>query len=274
MMDHFLNPRNVGEIENPDAVAEVGNIACGDALKLMLKIDDSGKIVDAKFKTFGCASAIASASALTELVIGKTVDEALGVSNEVIAEFLEGLPEEKMHCSIMGQEALEMAIANYRGQSEVLPEDEGEIVCKCFGVTDTKIRRVVQENHLTTVDDVTHYCKAGGGCGMCKEKIEALIREVHGEGPERAEDREEPRKLTNLQKISLIQKVVEDEIRPTLVRDGGDMELVDVVGNRVLVSMRGSCAECPVAPVTLKSFVEAKLRELVSEDLVVEEVDS
>ena len=115
--DHFLHPRNVGEVENPDGVALVGTIACGDALKLTFKLDENERINDVNFKTFGCASAIASASALTEMVKGMTIEEAEKITNQDIANYLGGLPTEKMHCSVIGREALEKAIANYKGVS-------------------------------------------------------------------------------------------------------------------------------------------------------------
>ena len=156
--EHFLHPRNVGEVDNPDGVAEIGSIACGDALKLTFKLDEEKRIKEAKFKTFGCASAIASASALTEIIKGKTLEEALEVTNRDIADYLGGLPPEKMHCSVLGQEALEKAIENYRGTP--VPEKEGEIICECFGITDREIERAVRENHLTTIEEVTNYTKA------------------------------------------------------------------------------------------------------------------
>jgi NifU-like protein len=265
--DFFLHPKNVGEIENPDAVGEVGSIICGDALKLFLKVDkETGKIIDARFQTFGCASAIASSSALTELVKGKTTDEALKISNQDIAEFLGGLPDEKMHCSVMGMEALEAAIANYRGEA-VPGKKKGRLVCKCFEVTEEKIRKVAIENHLTTVDEITNFTKAGGGCGECIPEIEAILRDIWSLKP--PEKPLKPKKLTNLHKIALIQEIIESEIRPHLQADNGDIELIDIEGSKVIVALRGMCTDCLTADVTIKG-IENKLRELVSKDLEVE----
>ena len=179
--DHFFNPRNVGEIENPDGTGEVGSLACGDALKLTFKLDENGRIKDAKFKTFGCASAIATSSVLTELIKGLTLEEAAKVTNKDIADYLGGLPEQKMHCSVMGREALEAAIENYRTGGKKKHELEGNIVCTCFGVTDKEIERVIRENNLTTVEEVTNYCKAGGGCGGCQGEIEKIIQKIQGD---------------------------------------------------------------------------------------------
>ena len=133
VMDHFLNPRNVGEIENPDAVAEVGNITCGDALKLYLKLDDSGRISDVKFKTFGCGAAIATSSMATELIKGKSIEEALQLSNSAVVEALEGLPPQKIHCSVLAEEAVRAAIADYyrkKGMEDKAKEVENT-KCSC-----------------------------------------------------------------------------------------------------------------------------------------------
>ncbi|GFO63882.1 Fe-S cluster assembly protein NifU [Geomonas paludis] len=275
--EHFLNPRNVGEITDADAVGEVGSLACGDALKLFIKLDENKeRIVDAKFQTFGCGSAIASSSALTEMVKGKTLDEALEITNQQIADFLGGLPEEKMHCSVMGQEALEVAIAKYRGVEAPVHghghdhvETEGELVCKCFGLTDVFLKKVIVSNKLTTAEQVTHFTKAGGACGGCIPKIKELIAEVLGE--EKKAAAEKPAKLTNLRKMQLIQETLENEVRPQLWADGGDLELIDIDGSNVQVAFRKACAGCASSGYTAK-FVEQKLRELVSPDITVQEV--
>jgi len=283
--DHFLNPRNVGDIPDADAVGEVGSLACGDALKLYLKLDENkDKIIDAKFQTFGCASAIASSSALTEMVKGKSLDEALAISNKEIADFLGGLPEEKMHCSVMGQEALELAIAKYRGvelpskshihdhdHGPAYPDQEGSIVCKCYGITDVFLKKVIETNRLTTPEQVTHFTKAGGGCGGCIPQIKELIVEVMGVRPE--EPRKRPEKLSNMKKMQLIQEVLERDIRPLLWADGGDLELIDIDGPKVQVAFRKACAGCASSGNTAR-MVEAKLRDLVAEDILVEEVSA
>jgi NifU-like protein len=267
VIDSFLHPKNVGEVENPDGIGEVGSLACGDALKLTFKLDEQERIADVNFKTFGCASAIATSSALTEMIKGMTLEEAQRVTNEDIVRYLGGLPKEKMHCSVMGRDALEKAIAYYRGEPE--KKVEGEIVCECFGVTDLEIERVVRESNLSTVEDVTDYTKAGGGCESCHERIQEIIDEVSGK-PHIV--RPKPVRLTNIQKIKLIEETLEREIKPSLKQDGGDIELIDVDGNRVIVKMRGTCATCVASEVTLKHYVESKLRELVTPELVVEEV--
>jgi len=269
--DHFLHPRHVGEIAKPTVEATVGNITCGDALRLMLRLDAQERIADAKFQTFGCASAIASSDALIDLIKGKTLDEAAKVTNDDIAGYLGGLPEEKMHCSVMGMEALQKAISKYRHEPFAL-EEEGQIVCRCFGVTDKLIEKVVREHGLKTVEEVTHYTKAGGGCRGCHPEIEAIIARVRDEKAPASPKEPAVRPMTNIERIRRVEEVMEKEIRPMLQADGGDIELVDVDGRRVQVAFRGHCAWCRVRDFTLKGAVEAKLRELVDPDIVVEDV--
>jgi NifU-like protein len=275
VMDHFRNPRNVGVIENPDGVGEVGSLACGDALKLMFKLDKEGRIAEAKFQTFGCASAIASSSALTEIVKGMTLEQAAKVTNQDIAEYLGGLPEQKMHCSVMGREALEAAIENYRSGSTEKKILGGRVVCNCFGVTEEEIERVIRENGLSTIDQVTNYTKAGGGCGKCKPDVARILEKVvleRLEAERKTGAKTATRKMSVMDKIRLIEQTIEREIRPLLKKDGGDIELIDVEGSRVKVALRGMCAGCNVAHFTLKDVVEVKLKEFVSSDLTVEEV--
>ncbi|WP_027361293.1 Fe-S cluster assembly protein NifU [Halodesulfovibrio aestuarii] len=271
--EHFLNPRNVGEMKDASAVGEVGSLACGDALKLFLKIDDNDRIVDATFQTFGCASAIASSSALTELLKGRTLDEAAEITDKEIADYLGGLPEEKMHCSVMGHEALDVAIKTYRGEPIEAKEHEGNIVCHCFGVTDEMILRTIEENGLTTVEEVTHYTKAGGGCGNCIDEIQLLLDEATGKvaACEFPDDRPHPN-LSNIERMQLVMKVLNEEIRPRLKQDGGDVELIDIDGHFVKVALRGMCTSCPSSKLTLKNVVEKALQEQVEPEISVVEV--
>jgi Fe-S cluster assembly protein NifU len=269
VQDHFINPRNVGEIEDADGVGNVGSIACGDALRLTIKVDEHQVITDAKFKTFGCASAIASSSVLTEIIKGMKLEDAKKLTNDDIAKALGGLPKEKMHCSVMGREALEAAIASYTGV--ILPMAQGEVVCECFGVTDLDIIRAIRENALTSVEDITNFTKAGGGCGKCEGKLQSLLAETTAEGISRSPSVTRKKRMTTLEKIKKIEEVIEREIKPTLKKDGGDIQLIDVDGDFVTVSLRGSCANCSSSRTTLKEYVEKKLHEQVLDSLIVEE---
>ncbi|MGJ3249074.1 MAG: Fe-S cluster assembly protein NifU [Elainellaceae cyanobacterium] len=289
VLEHFYNPRNQGAIataEEPGIAVvygEVGSIACGDALRLHLKVKEATEtILDARFQTFGCTSAIASSSALTEIIKGKTLDEALNITNRDIADFLGGLPEAKMHCSVMGQEALEAAIYKYRGieVDHHDDDDEGTLICSCFGITENKIRRVVIENDLTDVEHVTNYVKAGGGCGSCLAGIEDILIEVQQEKAsltsrvvaELTPTLPSPQPLTPIQKITLIQQVIEEDVRPVLVADGGDVELYNVTGDTVQVVLKGACGGCASSTNTLKYAIEASLKERVLPSLVVEAI--
>lgn len=269
--DHFKNPRNVGAVENPDGDGLAGSLACGDALRLTFKLAEDKTICEAKFQTFGCASAIASSSALTEMLIGKSIDEAEEITNKDIIEYLGELPKQKVHCSVMGREALEAAIYNYRTGKTLDKKIDGEVICHCFGATDKEIEKVTREQNLTSAKEVTDACKAGGGCGQCIPEIEVIINRVIGEEQVKVEEGSVP-KLTQLQKIKLIEEVIDRQVRPILRRDGGDLELHDVDGDHVLVKFKGACVSCPVSSVTLKDVVETQLREAISDDIVVEAV--
>lgn len=266
--DHYLHPRNVGEVEKPDGIGEVGNMKCGDALKLTFKLDKEGVISDIKFKTFGCGSAIASSSILTEMCIGKTLEEASKITNKEIAEELGGLPPEKMHCSVMGQEALQKAIEFYKNGGKITQEveKEGVVICNCFNVTDREIEQAIELNGLKTVEEVTNYTKAGGGCGGCIPDIEKILLKSHGMA---IKNTPEPKPMTTLEKIDKTRSVLNKDIRPMLQKDGGDCELVDVDGNTVHLRFSGHCAGCAFSEATQFGFIEKILREKVLPNLTV-----
>ena len=264
VMEHYRNPKNVGSIDNADAIGEAGSLACGDMLKLYLKVDENGVITDAKFQTFGCGSAVASSSVLTEMIIGKTIDEAKEITNKQIADELGGLPPEKMHCSVMGHEALEAAIANYYGE-EISCCAEEKITCLCAFKSENELRKEIKEKGLKSIEDVVSETGAGGGCGRCHNAINVLLRDSN-------KPQVEVSAISKTQQIIKINNVIERFIADELRKDGGDIELVDIDGDVVKVKLIGVCSACKNASMTLKNFVEAELKEKVDSRIIVEQV--
>ena len=265
--EHFKNPKNVGSIENADAIGEAGALSCGDKLKLYLKIENN-IITDAKFQTFGCGSAVAASSMLTEMLFGKTVDEAKKITNKHIADELGGLPPEKMHCSVMGREALEDALKNYLQDEDWSELEDGyepdeTVVCHCFNVTEKEIVDAILTHNAKTFDDVSKITSAGLACARCKGAILNIIKKYVVDN--------EPKKevLTPVQKIIKINNIIETVISPELQKDFGDIELVNIEGNNVFVKLKGHCSTCQNAKLTLKNFVETKLKELVDDEIIV-----
>ena len=289
--DHFFSPRNAKAVEDANAVGDVGSMSCGDALRLTLKVNpDTSIIEEAGFQTFGCGSAIASSSALTELIIGKTLEQAATLSNQDIADYLDGLPPEKMHCSVMGMEALEAAIANYRGEAVPEAHEEGNLICKCFAVDDVTIKNVVAKNNLTTLEQVVHYTKAGGACSSCHEKIEWVLEQcladqndketavavepelIATSAPEiiatsKSAKPATKRGKTLVQRIRIIEEVLE-EARPAIKADGGDIQLSDVDNDMVFVNLSGACSGCSLSGATL-AMIEERLTDALGEDITV-----
>ena len=272
VIDHYINPRNVGKIDDADAVGLAGSLACGDQLKIYLKINN-GIVTDAKFQTFGCGSAVASSSILTEMIIGKSIEEVKKITNKDIADQLDGLPPEKMHCSVMGYEALEDALKNYDDYmdlDDIRNEEAGKqksekIVCNCFGVTENMIWDAIKVNGLKTVEEIMNYTKAGGACGRCKDVIKDIVDTYYKKEAEETV-------LSPAQKILKINNIIENQISLELKKDGGDITLVDIDGNKVMVKLRGKCSGCKNSHITLKAYVEATLRETVDKNIEVVEV--
>ncbi|MFH1723094.1 MAG: iron-sulfur cluster assembly scaffold protein [Elusimicrobiota bacterium] len=286
---------HLGEVKDPDGLGEHGSIACGDALRFSFRVErhatDPMKdvIVEAKYLTFGCTSAIAASEALCALIEkGRyTPITALKIKNQDIVDFLEGLPRQKIHCSVMGAEALEAAVfdwARKRGVDlkelgvDMHPEEkeEGRIVCECFTMTEPYLRRKIKELNLRTIPDITDAVKAGGGCSSCHHApggLQDLLDEAWGKAGKGAAEpagAEEPVSAYRLGKK--IESAVEEYVRPLLRRDGGDLEIIDIKGDLVYCRLQGACKGCPASGQTLKAMVERTLKDMVDERVRVIEV--
>ena len=176
--EHFLNPRNVGDVEGAEAVGDAGSLTCGGVLRLTLSIDASSqKITEAKFKAAGCRVLVATASALTEILKGMVVGDAAAMSEAAIAELVGGHPPGKAHCIALCREALHEAAVYYRGVTlEEWTGDEA-LICTCFGVSEKSIEQAIHARALRTIAQVTRACSAGGGCGSCRPLIEDILED-------------------------------------------------------------------------------------------------
>jgi len=293
---------HLGEIEDPDGIGEHGSMACGDAMRFTFRVkrhpSDPTKdvIVESRYLTFGCTSAIAASEALCTLIEqgGYTPIEALKIRNGDIVKFLEGLPEQKIHCSVMGAEALESAVFNWAQKRGVDLErlgvdihadeqEEGRIVCECFSLSEPYLRRKIKELNLRTIPQITNAIKAGGGCMSCHHVPgghQDLLDEIwSGETKQVAPEpgkaakgaaKEEP--LSPYQFAKKVEKTMDEYIRPMLQRDGGDVEIVDIKEALVYCRLKGACAGCAGAAVTLKMMVETTLKNVVDERIRVIQV--
>lgn len=296
--DRMNNPRNLGEITEEEAkalgakliVADWGAESCGDAVRLYWAVDEATeKIVKASFKSFGCGTAIASSDMMVELCLGKTVDEAMKITNIDVEKALRDNPDEpavppqKMHCSVMAYDVIKQAAAIYKGtDKEAL--DNQEIVCECAQVTLSTIQDVIRINDLKTVEEITEYTKAGAFCKSCvkpgghEEKKYYLVDILKETRAEMALEKEkaESEKFENksfFQKSKLIQAFFDAEIRPMLQSDGGDIDIVDIIdkeGNLELqVRYQGACHGCASSTAGTLYFIEGKIHEELSESISV-----
>lgn len=297
---------HMGEIEDPDGFGEHGSIACGDALRFTFRVarhptdPTQDVIVAARYLTFGCTSAIAASEALCTLIEqGRyTPIEALKITNQDIVDFLGGLPQQKIHCSVMGADALEAAVFNWAQKRGVdlqrlgidlhtREEEEGRIVCKCFSMTEPYLRRKIKELNLRTIPEIVSAVKAGGACMSCHHApggLQDLLDEIWGTGsrqlrilPQGSVPLAEPAGAapagpapeSPYQFSKKVDKAIEQYVRPMLQKDGGDVEVVDIKDFRVYCRLAGACSDCAGAHQTLRMLVERSLKELVDERIQV-----
>lgn len=285
---------HMGEIENADGLGEHGSLSCGDAMRFTFRVDRhpddplQDQIVEARYLTFGCTSAIAASEALCMMIEAekRSPVEALKITNTDIVTFLGGLPEQKVHCSVMGAEALEAAVFNWAQKRGVDLKalgvdvhadevDEGRVVCKCFSLTEPYIRRKVQELGLKTIPEITNAIKAGGACMACHHKpggLQDILNDIWGTPETRLKEAAEldgsapaGEAPSPYQLGRHVDQVMESEIRPMLRKDGGDAEIVDIKDFAVYVRLAGACAGCAGAMTTLKLLVEKTLKEQIDE---------
>ena len=303
VQDRMNNPVAMGELTQDDAtrlggkliVADFGAESCGDAVRLFWVVDEkTDTILESKFKSFGCGTAIASSDAMAELCIGKKVDDAIKITNTEVEAFLrddadtEAVPPQKMHCSVMAYDVIIEAAAQYKGVSreEIVDAD---IVCECARKTRKDIIDAIREHNITEVEEIITITKAGSYCKSCirpggheakdvylvdiladvreamdKERLEAAA-ETTASGTNSFD------KMTIVQRIKAVDTVIDEYIRPMLVMDGGDMEIIDIKENLpyydIYIRYLGACGSCASGSTGTLYAIESTLRQKVDENI-------
>lgn len=303
VQERMDNPMHLGVITQEDAdkkgakliVADYGAESCGDAVRLYWLVDSNDKIIDAKFKSFGCGTAIASSDMMVELCLNKTVQEAVKITNIDVEKALRddpntpAVPGQKMHCSVMAYDVIKKAAGMYLGKNAEDFEDE-IIVCECARVSLSTIKEVIRLNDLKTVEEITQYTKAGAFCKSCikpggHEKREYYLVDILRDV--RAEMEAEKLKanvaqsnagtlafadMTMVQKVKAIDKIIDENIRPMLVMDGGNMEIIDIKETSdnfidVYIRYLGACSGCASGFSGTLFAIESVLQENLAENI-------
>ena len=302
VQERMNNPKALGELTQEDAdrlggklvVADFGSESCGDAVRLYWIVDPkTDKIIESKFKSFGCGTAIASSDAMAELCIGKTVDEAIHITNQDVEAYLRddedtpAVPPQKMHCSVMAYDVILEAAAQYKGidREELVNQD---IVCECARVTKQEVIDAIKKYDLKTLDEIGEKTKAGTYCKSCREPggheerdiylidilnevREQMEREKLEIAANTKEDELDFEQMTTVQRIKAIEKVLDEYIRPMLVMDGGNMELIDVKENLpyfdVYIRYLGACSSCASGFTGTLYAIESTLKQKLNENI-------
>ena len=303
VVNRMNNPKHQGEITEERAaelgakliVADFGAESCGDAVRLYWAVDEaSDKILESKFKSFGCGTAIASSDVMAELCIGKTVDEAVKITN-IDVEFalrdtpdVPAVPPQKMHCSVMAYDVIKKAAADYKGVDMESFEQE-QIICECARVSLATLKDVIRINKLTTVEQITDYTKAGAFCKSCikpggheakdiylVDVLADMLAEREQEKLKTAADASATGtltfdKMTLVQRIKAIDSVLDSDIRPMLVMDGGNMEIIDIKENLphydLYIRYLGSCSGCSSGSTGTLFAIESVLQQKIDENI-------
>jgi NifU-like protein len=303
VQDRMNNPVAMGELTQEDAdkagakliVADFGAESCGDAVRLFWLVDEAtDTIIQSKFKSFGCGTAIASSDAMAELCIGKKVDDAIHITNTEVEAFLrddadtEAVPPQKMHCSVMAYDVIIEAAAQYKGVSR---DDivNADIVCECARKTRKDIVDAIREHNLQTVEEIVETTKAGSYCKSCVRPggheakdvylvdILADVKEsMESERLKTAADTTQSGansfdKMTIVQRIKAVDAIIEEYIRPMLVMDGGDMEIIDIKENTpyydIYIRYLGACSSCATGSTGTLYAIESTLKQKVDENI-------